>query len=409
MSVLLILTVALLATPLSAETSAPGAERTPEALEVKTVRTELSRAFEFVKPITPDLEQKLEQLRAAHAAPEQASQRKQAVELFDPLVKDIRALQNGPDAAAPKRTVGAAGPSDDAIATGLAQRVNNVSDRLNITGESRRLKILDLYLSRWLSVRQDITPKQAAKNRQSAFQALKTSMAQQGAAQQRVAALMKILFATASGPGTLGTARSSTPAATAPGTNSMNAVRTPTLIGSVGPQTVKNGTVPDLSPENKATTARKSDCDSSQDGLIKTALSIGSCSRIGTKNVESEKGTKGKICEFMKKENYDPSAAWARALAARNKPGADPGDLNERNAEHYLYAYSLTLKPYGLMDHAPVQCAMAIGWTPFKIITAHFRPTSTPSLDETAWGMKGGCGGRQPDWRKECASGTTSI
>ncbi|MBI2385089.1 MAG: hypothetical protein HYV14_03640 [Elusimicrobia bacterium] len=142
------------------------------------------------------------------------------------------------------------------------------------------------------------------------------------------------------------------------------------------------------------------------DRVINGVLSVvnqESYSRKGTINRESAEGTQAAICKFLIKAKYDPDEAWGQALAARNAPGADPGDLDLRNAEHYLYSYSTTAKPNGWGDSTPVQLLMAVGWTPFKTVTKHVRPTSKPSLEEAKWGIKGAWHGQHPpDWRKTC-------
>ncbi|MBI2790195.1 MAG: hypothetical protein HYX59_16115 [Elusimicrobia bacterium] len=142
------------------------------------------------------------------------------------------------------------------------------------------------------------------------------------------------------------------------------------------------------------------------DRVINNVLSVAnmeSFSRKDTLNRESAEGTQSTICKFLIKAKYDPDEAWGLALAARNAPGADPGDLDLRNAEHYLYAYSTTAKPNGWGDSTPVQLLMAVGWTPFKTVTKHVRPTSKPSLEEAKWGVKGAWHGQHPpDWRATC-------
>lgn len=144
----------------------------------------------------------------------------------------------------------------------------------------------------------------------------------------------------------------------------------------------------------------------SSDRAINKVLSVvnmESYSRGDTINRESTEGTQASICKFLIKAKYDPDEAWGQALAARQAPGADPGDLDLRNAEHYLYAYSTTQKPNGWGDSTPVQLMMAVGWTPFKTVTKHVRPTSKPSLEEAKWGVKGAWHGQHPpDWRKTC-------
>jgi hypothetical protein len=128
-------------------------------------------------------------------------------------------------------------------------------------------------------------------------------------------------------------------------------------------------------------------------------------SRAGTVNRESWEGSKQKICGFLAKANWDPSRAWELSKAARDAKGSDPGDLDARNAEHYLYAYGTTDKPAGWTDSVPVQTVLAVGWTPFKTVTKYFRPTSTPSSDEMSWGVKGALDGwRKPDWKAECGA-----
>lgn len=142
------------------------------------------------------------------------------------------------------------------------------------------------------------------------------------------------------------------------------------------------------------------------DRVINNVLSVVNAeaySRKGTINRESPEGTQAAICKYLVRAKYDPGEAWGEALAARNAPGADPGDLDLRNAEHYLYAYSTTAKPNGWGDSTPVQLLMAVGWTPFKTVTKHVRPTSRPSFEEAKWGVKGAWHGqRPPDWRKIC-------
>jgi hypothetical protein len=149
----------------------------------------------------------------------------------------------------------------------------------------------------------------------------------------------------------------------------------------------------------------------STDRAINTALSVvnmESYSRGDTINRESTEGTQASICKYLKNAKYDPDEAWGAALAARKAPGADPGDLDLRNAEHYLYAYSTTAKPNGWGDSTPVQLMMAVGWTPFKTVTKHVRPTSKPSIEEAKWGVKGAWHGQHPpDWRATC-EGTKS-
>lgn len=142
------------------------------------------------------------------------------------------------------------------------------------------------------------------------------------------------------------------------------------------------------------------------DRVINNVLSVVNAeaySRKGTINRESAAGTQASICKYLIRAKYNPGEAWGDALAARNAPGADPGDLDLRNAEHYLYAYSTTAKPNGWGDSTPVQMLMAVGWTPFKTVTKHVRPTSRPSLEEAKWGIKGAWHGQHPpDWRKTC-------
>lgn len=142
------------------------------------------------------------------------------------------------------------------------------------------------------------------------------------------------------------------------------------------------------------------------DRVINKVLSVAnmeSFSRKDTLNRESAEGTQSTICKFLIRAKYDPDEAWGLSLAARNAPGADPGDLDLRNAEHYLYAYSTTAKPNGWGDSTAVQMLMAVGWTPFKTVTKHVRPTSKPSLEEAKWGIKGAWHGQHPpDWRATC-------
>lgn len=142
------------------------------------------------------------------------------------------------------------------------------------------------------------------------------------------------------------------------------------------------------------------------DRVINRVLSVvnmESFSRKDTLNRESAEGTQSTICKFLIKAKYDPDEAWGLSLAARNAPGADPGDLDLRNAEHYLYAYSTTAKPNGWGDSTAVQMLMAVGWTPFKTVTKHVRPTSKPSMEEAKWGIKGAWHGQHPpDWRSTC-------
>ncbi len=158
----------------------------------------------------------------------------------------------------------------------------------------------------------------------------------------------------------------------------------------------KASVVPPLSPADLTTSDR----------VINNVLSVAnleSFSRKDTLNRESSEGTQATICKFLIQAKYEPGEAWSLALAARNKPGADPGDLDLRNAEHYLYAYSTTAKPNGWGDSTPVQLLMAVGWTPFKTVTKHVRPTSKPSLEEAKWGVKGAWHGQHPpDWRATC-------
>lgn len=154
--------------------------------------------------------------------------------------------------------------------------------------------------------------------------------------------------------------------------------------------------VPPLSPADLTTSDR----------VINKVLSVAnmeSFSRKDTLNRESSEGTQAAICRFLIKAKYDPDEAWGLSLAARNAPGADPGDLDLRNAEHYLYAYSTTAKPNGWGDSTAVQMLMAVGWTPFKTVTKHVRPTSRPSMEEAKWGIKGAWHGQHPpDWRGTC-------
>jgi len=143
------------------------------------------------------------------------------------------------------------------------------------------------------------------------------------------------------------------------------------------------------------------------DRAINGALSVVNLeaySRKDTVNRESTEGTQASICKYLKEANYNSGEAWSGALAARNAPGADPGDLDLRNAEHYLYAYSTTENPTSWREGTAVQVVMALGWTPFKTVSKHVRPTSTPSLEETKWGVKGAWHGQHPpDWRKICS------
>lgn len=152
---------------------------------------------------------------------------------------------------------------------------------------------------------------------------------------------------------------------------------------------------------------------SGSDRAINKALSVvnmESFSRGNTLNRESAEGTQASICKYLKKANYDPDQAWGDALAARQAPGADPGDLDLRNTEHYLYAYSTTAKPNGWGDSTPVQLLMAVGWTPFKTVTKHVRPTSTPSFEEAKWGVKGAWHGQHPpDWRSICEGKSKTV
>jgi hypothetical protein len=147
---------------------------------------------------------------------------------------------------------------------------------------------------------------------------------------------------------------------------------------------------------------------SGSDKVVNSVLSVANLeaySRAGTLNRESKEGSKRRICDFLAKAGYDPAQAWALSKAARDAKDADPGDLDLRNAEHYLYAYSTTDKPSGWGDSVPAQLLMALGWTPFKTLTKAVRPTSTPSWDELTWGVKGSLAGwSKPDWRRDCAA-----
>jgi len=144
------------------------------------------------------------------------------------------------------------------------------------------------------------------------------------------------------------------------------------------------------------------------DRAINGALSVVNMeaySRKNTVNRESTEGTQAAICKHLIAAKFNLGDAWGSALAARNAPGADPGDLDLRNAEHYLYAYSTTADPADWREGTAVQMVMALGWTPFKTVSKHVRPTSTPSLEETKWGVKGAWHGQHPpDWRKICGA-----
>lgn len=143
------------------------------------------------------------------------------------------------------------------------------------------------------------------------------------------------------------------------------------------------------------------------DKTINGALSIISLeaySRTGSLNRESEEGTWSEICRLMRANDWNASAAWVQSKLERDKKGSDPGNLDLRNAEHYLYAYQTTENPNGWGDSRPVQLAMAAGWTPFKMVTKLFRPTSKPSVLEAEVGLKGAWeGGSPPDWARRCA------
>lgn len=139
---------------------------------------------------------------------------------------------------------------------------------------------------------------------------------------------------------------------------------------------------------------------------VLSVVNMEAYSRKGTVNKESFEGSQAAICRFLIQAKYDPQEAWSLSKQARDKKDADPGDLDLRNAEHYLYAYSTTAKPAGIGDSTGVQLVMAAGWGGFKTVTKHFRPTSTPTVDETVWGIKGAWHGQHPpDWKSTCEPG----
>ncbi len=196
-------------------------------------------------------------------------------------------------------------------------------------------------------------------------------------------------------PGAIGDARAASAGST-PGKADLAGTSAASFRPPVPARLRKPGVVPPLAAADLTTSDR----------VINKVLSVVNMeefSRKDTLNRESSAGTQASICRYLIQAKYDPGAAWGEALAARNAPGADPGDLDLRNAEHYLYAYMTTAKPSGWGDSTPVQLLMAVGWTPFKTATKHVRPTSRPSLEEAKWGIKGAWHGQHPpDWRATC-------
>lgn len=323
------------------------------------------------------------------APPEAAEQRKKDAEKLLKTVDEIRNLVTAPP---PWPQVPTA-PIEQSVVEGLARRVNDISEAIKLEDPKQRSDALELYLTRWQTGRTDMTAEKIAAQREQSKTELKKGIAQQNAANQRAKGLLNAnAFGGQNGPGGV-----PVNGAAAASVGKGQVANLGGASGTAGPQGLDKGQVP--SPINEA-----DPCAKGESGFARLTNQE-KCSVKGTPNVESEAGTKAKICGLMKSSNYSTSEAWGRSLAARKAPGADPGDLDLRNAEHYLYAAQTTEKPSGIGDSVPVQLVLAVGWTPFKTATKYFRPTSTPSVDEMKWGVKGAMEGvgTPTNWAKECA------
>jgi hypothetical protein len=357
----------------------------PSAAQSGAPLEQARAAFESAAPVTPELRQAV--ARSADGDPLKAT------------LDEIAALEAGAPAA---------NAIDEKALDDLARRVNKVSDALKVDGETRRAAVLNLYVARWQNGRAGLTPAQAAAQRKFAQARLETAMNAQSGAQARVTARLHDLDAfTSNAAGSVGPDAAKVAAAGAPA----NGAAGRSLINSAGrAQGLHVGDVPSPA-QAAATTTAGAAC--TKDGIIATAFNLEKCSMKGTPNRESAEGTKATICSYLKKADYNPAAAYDLALAARRRSDADPGDLDLRNTEHYLYAYVSASNPTTLGDSAPVQVILAIGWTPFKTLTKYVRPTSTPSMEELEWGVKGAVNGvSRPDWRGESGGSlphTTSV
>ncbi|OGS01782.1 MAG: hypothetical protein A2V88_12690 [Elusimicrobia bacterium RBG_16_66_12] len=409
MGTLALLAASILVAPSSALDAAAGtpAAQSPAKDEFEQVRADLRKAFETARPVSPQLRQTLTQLAekpaAPGAAPEETAGRQEEADELQGALEEVLALQKGPSLPPAADQKGGVGP-DKKMSSDLAKRVGKVCDIVRVDEEPRRVAALDLYLSRWQSGRADLTPEKAVEERKLAQENLKKSMSAQTGSQGRANARLRDLaaFRSGAGPGSVGPSV----AATTIGAGAVPASASGALVG---PQSVRAGVVPDLASNAPKPQDPQTEACSNSGGLQTVAklVNMEKCSNKGTLNRESKEGTQSRICELMQSANFNPHEAWSKSLAARNKSGADPGDLDLRNAEHYLYAYSTASKPQTWGDTAPVQALMAVGWTPFKTITKYWRPTSKPSWDEMEWGVKGAYhGASDPDWRRQCAAKT---
>jgi len=348
-------------------------------------------AFESAAPINPDLRQEVA--------------RSPDAQTLGQTLDEIAALEVDASAAG----AGKGADADVQALDDLAKRVNKLSDALGIDGEARRAAALNLYVARWQSGRAGLTPAQASAQRKFAQSRLEAATNEQSQAQARVSARLHDLdgFKSNSAAGVGPDSVKAAAGAAAARAGATGAA----LINSAGrPQGLHTGAVPDPAAGGATAAAGSEACP--KDGLIATAFNLEKCSMKGTPNRESAAGTKATICALLKKAKYNPDMAYALAIAARQRPDADPGDLDLRNAEHYLYAYTTASTPRSIGDTAPVQAILAIGWTPFKTLTKYIRPTSTPSMEEMSWGVKGALHAvSAPDWRGECgtAAGATSA
>jgi RHS repeat-associated protein len=110
---------------------------------------------------------------------------------------------------------------------------------------------------------------------------------------------------------------------------------------------------------------------------------------------ESYKATAIALCRDI--DQSDPGGPWATANSARD---TDPGDLNQRDAEHYLYAQDLRsdagggiigglYATGGVLVHQSWKLVRAIPFTPWL--------TTPPSWQNFAWGITGAWNSQKPN------------
>ncbi|OGR96167.1 MAG: hypothetical protein A2V88_13495 [Elusimicrobia bacterium RBG_16_66_12] len=211
-------------------------------------RSRIAVAFEKGAPVPAETRRTLAGLSQQEPdrslTQEQTAQRRQDIQDLTAAVDEIDKIQAGPARSRGRGSDSESAASDPAYLQGLPGRINSVSDVLKIEELHRRSAALDLYTLRGQSGRTDLTPEKAAEERKNVQKKLADSHAQQAKSQGRVARI-KDPFDAAKGPGDVRQKPSS------------NAALTPgrgvgVLKQAVGPQTIREGVVPDLAKKDAA-------------------------------------------------------------------------------------------------------------------------------------------------------------